>query len=193
MLEDWAPSFIQPSGAMNPNGFGKTPQVIAECIISVPADARVLIAEKQASASSIHILWKNWLSLDFYTVRTGWKLVSWALQDLASQVQATLLYSQSEKRKLFINLLKSRNPRLLINTPAALGEQSVQRPGLFPAFTLGCGAVGGSTDISARSISFQYPSWQLTEQLSGLRQAENGGGRTKAVAQLTGSNEERTV
>ena len=41
---------------------GKTPQVIAKLAgISVPDDARVLIADGEGVGNNIHILWKNLL------------------------------------------------------------------------------------------------------------------------------------
>merc|ERR1711977_566370 len=65
--------------------------------------------------------------------------------------------------------------RLLINTPAALGGVGATT-GLFPAFTLGCGAVGGSAtsdNVSPLNLFNIRRVAYGTSELSDLRQAEN--------------------
>ena len=65
--------------------------------------------------------------------------------------------------------------RILVNTPAALGGVGATT-GLFPAFTLGCGAVGGSATsdnvsplnlINIRRVAYG------TSELADLRNSEN--------------------
>ena len=57
--------------------------------------------------------------------------------------------------------------RFLVNTPAALGGIG-QSTGLFPALTLGCGAVGGSSSSNNISpmdlINVRRVAWDLEKQ-----------------------------
>ena len=62
--------------------------------------------------------------------------------------------------------LKIPVSRFLVNTPAALGGIGA-KTGLFPALTLGCGAVGGSSSSNNISpldlINVRRIAWDLEE------------------------------
>ena len=62
--------------------------------------------------------------------------------------------------------LKIPVSRFLVNTPAALGGIGA-KTGLFPALTLGCGAVGGSSSSNNISpldlINIRRVAWDLEE------------------------------
>ncbi len=57
--------------------------------------------------------------------------------------------------------------RLLVNTPASLGGIG-QTTGLFPALTLGCGAVGGSSSSNNISpmdlLNIRRVAWDIQEK-----------------------------
>ena len=70
--------------------------------------------------------------------------------------------------------LKKPVSRLLVNTPSALGGVGATT-GLFPAFTLGCGAVGGSATSDNVSPLNLYNIRRVaygTSELSDLRKSE---------------------
>ena len=84
---------------------------------------------------------------------------------------------------------------LLINTPAALGGVGATT-GLFPAFTLGCGAVGGSAtsdNVSPLNLFNIRRVAYGTSELSDLRQAENMAVEEPKAVAVDGSNEEELV
>ncbi|HEM3194403.1 MULTISPECIES: acetaldehyde dehydrogenase (acetylating) [Streptococcus] len=137
---------ILPSGAMNPKMVGKTPQIIAERAgISVPADARVLIAEEcRVGKDAPYSMEKLAPILGFYTVKTWEEACDLSIKILHHEGVGHTLSIHSKNDEIIREFaLKKPVSRLLVNTPAALGGVG-GTTGLFPAFTLGCGAVGGS-------------------------------------------------
>ncbi|MGT2756346.1 acetaldehyde dehydrogenase (acetylating) [Streptococcus ovuberis] len=137
---------ILPSGAMNPKMVGKTPQVIGELAgISVPAGARVLIAE-ETGVGKQHPYSMEKLApvLGFYTVKNWEEACKLSMKILHHEgVGHTMVLHTQNEEVIREFALKKPVSRLLVNTPAALGGVGATT-GLFPAFTLGCGAVGGS-------------------------------------------------
>ncbi|CQR25597.1 aldehyde dehydrogenase [Streptococcus varani] len=137
---------IQPNGAMNPKMVGKTAEVIAELAgISVPKGTRVLIA-KETGVGKDHPYSMEKLApvLGFYTVK-GWEEACKLSMKILHHEGAghTMVIHTQDEAVIREFALKKPVSRLLINTPAAQGGVGATT-GLFPAYTLGCGAVGGS-------------------------------------------------
>lgn len=169
---------ILPSGAMNPKMVGKTPQVIAELAgISVPDDARVLIADGEGVGKQYpYSMEKLAPVLGFYTVKNWEEACELSIRILHHEGAGHTLAIHTQDESV-VREFALRKPvsRLLVNTPAALGGVGATT-GLFPAFTLGCGAVGGSATsdnvsplnlINIRRVAYG------TAELSDLRKAEN--------------------
>lgn len=137
---------ILPSGAMNPKMVGKTAQTIAKLAgIEVPADAKVLIAEEKGVGKQYpYSMEKLAPVLGFYTVKDWEEACKLSMKILHHEgVGHTMAIHSNDESIIREFALKKPVSRLLVNTPAALGGVGVTT-GLFPAFTLGCGAVGGS-------------------------------------------------
>ena len=169
---------ILPSGAMNPKMVGKTPQVIAKLAgISVPDDARVLIADGEGVGKQYpYSMEKLAPVLGFYTVKNWEEACELSIRILHHEGAGHTLAIHTQDESI-VREFALRKPvsRLLVNTPAALGGVGATT-GLFPAFTLGCGAVGGSATsdnvsplnlINIRRVAYG------TAELSDLRKAEN--------------------
>lgn len=169
---------ILPSGAMNPRMVGKSPQVIGELAgISVPADARVLIAE-ETGVGKAHPYSMEKLApvLGFYTVKTWEEACELSMKILHHEgVGHTMVIHTKDEKLVREFALKKPVSRLLVNTPAALGGVGATTA-LFPAFTLGCGAVGGSAtsdNVSPLNLfNIRRVAYGTTE-LADLRRAEN--------------------
>ena len=189
---------IQPSGAMNPKMVGKTPQVIAELAgISVPADARVLIAEETGVGKQYpYSMEKLAPVLGFYTVKDWLEACELSIKILHHEGAGHTLAIHSQNEEIIREFaLKKPVSRLLINTPAALGGVGATT-GLFPAFTLGCGAVGGSAtsdNVSPLNLFNIRRVAYGTAELSDLRQAENMAVEEPKSVAVDGSNEEELV
>ena len=189
---------IQPSGAMNPKMVGKTPQVIAELAgISVPADARVLIAEETGVGKQYpYSMEKLAPVLGFYTVKDWLEACELSIKILHHEGAGHTLAIHSQNEEIIREFaLKKPVSRLLINTPAALGGVGATT-GLFPAFTLGCGAVGGSAtsdNVSPLNLFNIRRVAYGTSELSDLRQAENMAVEEPKAVAVDGSNEEELV
>ena len=169
---------ILPSGAMNPKMVGKTPQVIAkQAGISVPDDARVLIADGEGVGKQYpYSMEKLAPVLGFYTVKTWEEACELSIRILHHEGAGHTLAIHTQNENI-VREFALRKPvsRLLVNTPAALGGVGATT-GLFPAFTLGCGAVGGSATsdnvsplnlINIRRVAYG------TSELADLRKTEN--------------------
>ena len=169
---------ILPSGAMNPKMVGKTPQVIAKLAgISFPDDARVLIADGEGVGKQYpYSMEKLAPVLGFYTVKTWEEACELSIRILHHEGAGHTLAIHTQNENI-VREFALRKPvsRLLVNTPAALGGVGATT-GLFPAFTLGCGAVGGSATsdnvsplnlINIRRVAYG------TAELEDLRKTEN--------------------
>lgn len=137
---------ILPNGAMNPKMVGKTPQIIGNLAgISVPADARVLIAEETGVGRQYpYSMEKLAPVLGFYTVKNWEEACRLSMEILHHEGAGhTMAIHTADEAIIREFALKKPVSRLLVNTAASLGGVG-GTTGLFPAFTLGCGAVGGS-------------------------------------------------
>ena len=144
---------FRPSGALNPEIVGKTAIYLAEKAgFSVPTDTKVLVArEREAGPSVPYSMEKLCPVLAFYVMDTEDEILAKCVEVLthegAGHTFAMHATDVAVVRKFAAHIPVSR---FLVNTPAALGGIGATS-GLFPALTLGCGAVGGSS--SSNNIS----------------------------------------
>ncbi|NEW61867.1 acetaldehyde dehydrogenase (acetylating) [Granulicatella sp. zg-ZJ] len=169
---------ILPSGAMNPKMVGKSPQVIGKLAgIYVPEDARVLIAEETGVGKHApYSMEKLAPVLGFYTVKTWEEACELSMKILHHEGVGHTMTIHTQNEKIVREFaLKKPVSRLLVNTAAALGGVGATT-GLFPAFTLGCGAVGGSAtsdNVSPLNLFNVRRIAYGTSELADLRRAEN--------------------
>lgn len=134
------------NGTMNPRIVGKTADEIAKMAgIQVP-HARILVArERGAGKGYPYSSEKLCPVLGLYVVENEDEALSLACNVLEHEGSGHTFCIHANDEAV-IRRFAQRVPvsRFLVNTPAALGGIGATT-GLFPALTLGCGAVGGSS------------------------------------------------
>ncbi len=138
---------LRPDGRMNPKIVGQTVQIIAELAkIKVPLDARVLIAEEtRVGLHAPYSREKLGPILAFYTSQTWETACDLSIEILMQEGAGHTMAIHSTNDKVIEEFaLHKPVSRLLVNTSATLGGIGATT-NLFPAMTLGCGAVGGSS------------------------------------------------
>ena len=144
---------FRPNGALNPEIVGKTALHLARMAgFSVPQSTNILVArEQEAGPSRPYSMEKLCPVLAFYVMENEDAVLKKCIEilDHEGSGHTFAMHAQDEKaiRKFAAKIPVSR---FLVNTPAALGGIGAST-GLFPALTLGCGAVGGSS--SSNNIS----------------------------------------
>ena len=144
---------FKPNGTLNPQIVGKPAAVLAQMAgFPVPADTKILVArEQEAGPTRPYSMEKLCPVLAFFVMDSEDAVLQKAIEVLTHEGSGHTfaLHAQDEQvvRKFALQIPVSR---FLVNTPAALGGIGATT-GLFPALTLGCGAVGGSS--SSNNIS----------------------------------------
>ena len=144
---------FRPNGALNPEIVGKTAIFLAEKAgFSVPKETRILVArEQEAGPTRPYSMEKLCPVLAFYVMDSEDAVLDKVTEVLAHEGSGhTFVIHAQEDRVIRKFAQVVPVSRFLVNTPAALGGIGA-RSGLFPALTLGCGAVGGSS--SSNNIS----------------------------------------
>jgi acetaldehyde dehydrogenase (acetylating) len=167
---------LRPNGTMNPAIVGKSVETIARLagLDGVPPSARVLVA-RETGVGKGHPFSSEKLApiLGFYVeedeqavFRRSVEILAW---EGAGHTYAIHAQDEDLVRRLALAVPASR---VLVNTPAALGGIGATT-GLFPALTLGCGAVGGSSSSNNIGpldlIDIKRVAW-------GVREPETGKG-----------------
>ena len=144
---------FRPNGAMSPDIVGKTATVLAEKAgFSVPRNTKILVAkERGVGADYPYSHEKLCPVLGWYTAEN---------EDAARKLAMEILHHEGAGHTFSIHAKDADAvrrfcreipvSRFLVNAPAAQGGIGAQTA-LFPALTLGCGAVGGSS--SSENIS----------------------------------------
>ena len=138
---------FRPTGALNPEIVGKCAIYLAEKAgFSVPKGTQVLVArEEEAGPTRPYSMEKLCPVLAFYVMDSEDAVLNKVVEVLnhegAGHTFAMHAQDQSVIRKFALRVPVSR---FFVNTPAALGGIGATT-NLFPALTLGCGAVGGSS------------------------------------------------
>lgn len=138
---------LRANGTMNPQIVGKSAEYIAKLAgISIPEGTRVILSEEtEASIKNPYAHEKLCPILAFFTEENWEKACEKSIKILMMEGKGHTLIIHSENPEI-IREFALRKPvsRLLVNTPGALGGVGAAT-NLAPAFTLGCGSVGGSS------------------------------------------------
>ena len=138
---------FRPTGALNPEIVGKTAEKIADLAgFSVPSGTKILVArEEQAGPNYPYSMEKLCPVLAFYVMDNEDAVLSRVVEILGHEGAGHTFAMHAENRDVVEKFAKVVPvSRFLVNTPAALGGIGATT-NLFPALTLGCGAVGGSS------------------------------------------------
>ena len=144
---------FRPTGALNPEIVGKSAEVLAKMAeISAPSGTKVLVArEQEAGPTRPYSMEKLCPVLAFFVMDSEQAVLDKAVEVLTHEGSGHTFAIHAEDRDVIRRFgLEIPVSRFLVNTPAALGGIGATT-GLFPALTLGCGAVGGSS--SSNNIS----------------------------------------
>ncbi len=137
---------FRPGGAMNPQVVGKTALQLAQlCGFSVPKTTKVLVArEYGVGVKYPYSMEKLCPVLGLYVEDDEEAVLARSIEILHHEGRGHTFSIHTEDTDV-VEKFAAQMPvsRFLVNTPAALGGIGATT-GLFPALTLGCGAVGGS-------------------------------------------------
>ena len=162
---------FRPNGTLNPEIVGKPAPALAKMAgICVPADTQILVArEEEAGPSRPYSMEKLCPVLAFYVMEDEEAVLQMCIRilDFEGSGHTFAIHAKDEK---VVETFAAKIPvsRFLVNTPAALGGIGKTTP-LFPALTLGCGAVGGSSssnNISPRDlVNIRRVAWGSREEV----------------------------
>ena len=144
---------FRPTGALNPEIVGKPAEKLAQLAhFSVPMGTKVLVArEQEAGPTRPYSMEKLCPVLAFFVMDSEDAVLQKAIEVLTHEGSGhTFAIHAGDEAVIRKFALQIPVSRFLVNTPAALGGIGATTP-LFPALTLGCGAVGGSS--SSNNIS----------------------------------------
>ena len=144
---------FKPNGTLNPQIVGRSAIKLAEMAgFPVPRDTKVLVArEQEAGPTRPYSMEKLCPVLAFFVMDSEQAVLDKAVEVLTHEGSGhTFAMHARDEAVVRRFALKIPVSRFLVNTPAALGGIG-ESTNLFPALTLGCGAVGGSS--SSNNIS----------------------------------------
>ena len=144
---------FKPNGTLNPQIVGKPALELARMAgFSVPPNTKVLMArEQQAGPTRPYSMEKLCPVLALFVMENEDAVLAKAIEVLSHEGSGhTFAMHADDKDVVRKFALQIPVSRFLVNTPAALGGIGATTE-LFPALTLGCGAVGGSS--SSNNIS----------------------------------------
>ena len=142
-----------PKGGLNPAIVGRSAVKLAEMAgFSVPRGTKILVArEQEAGPTRPYSMEKLCPVLAFFVMENEDAVLQKAIEVLRHEGSGHTFAMHAEDEKVVRKFaLEIPVSRFLVNTPAALGGIGATTK-LFPALTLGCGAVGGSS--SSNNIS----------------------------------------
>ena len=144
---------FKPNGTLNPQIVGKSAVTLAQMAgFSVPNFVKVLVArEQEAGPTRPYSMEKLCPVLALFVMDDEDAVLQKAIEVLKHEGSGhTFAIHATDEAVIRKFALQIPVSRFLVNTPAALGGIGAST-GLFPALTLGCGAVGGSS--SSNNIS----------------------------------------
>ena len=137
---------FRPEGTLNPAVVGQSAVRLAQMAgFRVPADTKVLLArEREAGPSVPYSMEKLCPVLAFYVMDSEKAVLEKCVEILVHEGAGHTFVMHARDREA-VRRFAEQIPvsRFLVNVPGALGGIGAET-GLFPALTLGCGAVGGS-------------------------------------------------
>ena len=141
---------FKPGGGLSPDVVGKSAQHLANLAgFSVPADTKILVAEAdKVGPKHPYSMEKLCPVLAFFVEADETAVLKKSVEILSHEGSGHTFCIHAENTDV-IRRFAAEIPvsRFLVNTPAALGGIGASTA-LFPALTLGCGAVGGSSSSS---------------------------------------------
>ena len=144
---------FRPNGTLNPEIVGRCAEELAKKAgFSAPAGTKVLVArEQEAGPTRPYSMEKLCPVLAFFVMDSEEAVLQKAVEVLRHEGSGhTFAIHCTDEGVIRRFALRIPVSRFLVNTPAALGGIGATTA-LFPALTLGCGAVGGSS--SSNNIS----------------------------------------
>ena len=150
---DLAKLLFRPNGALNPEIVGKPAEFLAEKAgFRVPKDTKILVAREEAAGPTRpYSMEKLCPVLAFYVMNSEDAVLEKVVEVLTHEGAGhTFAIHANDEAVVRRFALKVPVSRFLVNAPAALGGIGAATH-LFPALTLGCGSVGGSS--SSNNIS----------------------------------------
>ena len=144
---------FRPNGSLNPEIVGKEATVLARMAgFAVPCSTKILVArEQEAGPTRPYSMEKLCPVLAFFVMPNENSVLEKAIEVLTHEGSGhTFAIHCTDEKVIQRFALQIPVSRFLVNTPAALGGIGATTD-LFPALTLGCGAVGGSS--SSNNIS----------------------------------------
>ena len=144
---------FKPNGTLNPAIVGKPAQALAQMAgFTVPHSAQVLVADEvEVGSHRPYSMEKLCPVLAFFVLDSQDAVLRKAIEVLNHEGSGhTFSMHCTDESVIERFALQIPVSRFLVNTPAALGGIG-SSTNLFPALTLGCGAVGGSS--SSNNIS----------------------------------------
>ena len=161
---------FRPNGPLNPAVVGKSALHLARMAgFSVPGGTKILVArEQEAGPSRPYSMEKLCPVLAFYVMDNEDAVLKKCIEILDHEGSGHT-FSMHCNDEAVIRKFAAKIPvsRFLVNTPSALGGIGAST-GLFPALTLGCGAVGGSSSSNNISpldlINIRRVAWGMGEK-----------------------------
>lgn len=138
---------FRPNGALNPDIVGRpAAELAAKAGFSVPSGTKILVArEEEAGPTRPYSMEKLCPVLAFYVMDSEEAVLNKVTEVLRHEGAGHTFAMHAEDRSVIERFAKTVPvSRFLVNVPAALGGIGAETK-LFPALTLGCGAVGGSS------------------------------------------------
>lgn len=165
-----AKHLFRPDGSLNPEIVGRSARELAEKAgFTVPASAKILVArEQEAGPTRPYSMEKLCPVLAFFVMESEDAVLQKAIEVLTHEGSGHTFAIHAKDEKVIEKFaLQIPVSRFLVNTPAALGGIG-STTGLFPALTLGCGAVGGSSSSNNISpldlINIRRVAWDQEEK-----------------------------
>ena len=161
---------FRPNGTLNPAVVGKSALHLARMAgFSVPGGTKILVArEQEAGPSRPYSMEKLCPVLAFYVMDNEDAVLRKCIEILDHEGSGHT-FSMHCNDETVIRKFAAKIPvsRFLVNTPSAQGGIGAST-GLFPALTLGCGAVGGSSSSNNISpldlINIRRVAWGMGEK-----------------------------
>ena len=144
---------FRPDGSLSPDIVGRSAEVLAQKAgFSVPMGTKILVArEQEAGPTRPYSMEKLCPVLAFFVMDSEDAVLEKAVEVLTHEGSGHTFAIHAEDKEVIRRFaLQIPVSRFLVNTPAALGGIGATTE-LFPALTLGCGSVGGSS--SSNNIS----------------------------------------
>lgn len=134
------------NGSMNPAIVGRDAQTVAKIAgITIPEGTRILLSDEPGVGRQFPFSKEKLTSLLGFYVVNDWHEaceLCTALLENCGKGHSLAIHSNNEEVIREFGLKKPVS-RILVNSPSTQGGVGIST-GLFPAFTLGCGSMGGS-------------------------------------------------